>query len=221
MRGPSTGPGLLHDLGRVAVPAGLWERPGPLRAEEWELVRLHPYHTGRILARSPVLAPLGLIACRHHERMDGSGYPAGMGGSELDTAACLLAAADVFHALGEARPHRAALDPAAASRVMSGLPLDRGAVRAVLDAADAPPPARPSLPAGLTERELEILRRLAAGRTKRQIASELVISQSTVHTHTVHIYAKCGVSTRAGLAMFAMRHGLAARTGPAAVAKID
>ncbi len=52
--------GLLHDLGRVAVPAGLWERPGPLRAEEWEPVRLHPYHTGRILARSPLLAPLGL-----------------------------------------------------------------------------------------------------------------------------------------------------------------
>jgi len=213
--------GLLHDLGRVAVPAGIWERPGPLRAEEWELVRLHPYHTGRILARSPALAPLGLIACRHHERMDGSGYPAGMGGSGLDGAACLLAAADVFHALGEERPHRAALDPAAASRVLSGLPLDRGAVRAVADAAGAPRPVLPSLPAGLTERELEILRLLAAGGTKRQIASELVISQSTVHTHTVHIYAKCGVSTRAGLAMFAMRHGLVARTGPAADARID
>jgi HD-GYP domain-containing protein (c-di-GMP phosphodiesterase class II)/DNA-binding CsgD family transcriptional regulator len=213
--------GLLHDLGRVAVPTGIWDRPGPLRAEEWEPVRLHPYHTGRILARSPVLAPLGLIACRHHERTDGTGYPAGMGGSELDTAACLLAAADVFHALGEARPHRAALDPPAASRVLSGLPLDRDAVRAVLDAVGAPPPALPSLPVGLTERELQILRRLAAGRTKRQIAAELVISQSTVHTHTVHIYAKCGVSTRAGLAMFAMRHGLLARTGPAADAEID
>jgi DNA-binding NarL/FixJ family response regulator len=67
------------------------------------------------------------------------------------------------------------------------------------------------LPAGLTERELGIMRLLASGATKRQIAGELVISQSTVHTHTVHIYAKCGVSTRAGLAMFAMRHGLAAR----------
>jgi len=212
--------GLLHDLGRAAVPTGIWERPGPLRAEEWEPVRLHPYHTGRILARSPVLAPLGLIACRHHERVDGSGYPAGMGGSELDTAACLLAAADVFHALGEARPHRAALDPPAASRVLSSLSLDRDAVRAVLDAAGAPPPTLPSMPAGLTERELEILRRLAAGRTKRQIAAELMISPSTVHTHTVHIYAKCGVSTRAGLAMFAMRHGLAARTGPTA-AEID
>ena len=45
--------GLVHDLGRVAVPTGIWERPGPLRPEEWELVRLHPYHSGRILARSP------------------------------------------------------------------------------------------------------------------------------------------------------------------------
>jgi HD-GYP domain-containing protein (c-di-GMP phosphodiesterase class II)/DNA-binding CsgD family transcriptional regulator len=203
--------GLLHDLGRVAIPTGIWERPGPLRPEEWELVRLHPYHSGRILARSPVLAPLGPIASRHHERTDGSGYPAGVGTSELDAASCLLAAADVLHALGEARPHRAALDPAAASRVLSGLPLDRDAIRAVLDAGGAPPPALPPLPADLTERELEVLRRLVLGRTKRTIASELVISPSTVHTHTVHIYSKCGVSTRAGLAMFAMRHGLAAK----------
>ena len=94
---------------------------------------------------------------------------------------------------------------------MAGLPLDRDAVRAVLDAAGAPQAALPPLPADLTERELEILR-LVAGRTKREIAAELVISASTVHTHTVHIYAKCGVSTRAALAMFAMRHGLAAGT---------
>ncbi len=203
--------GFLHDLGRVAVPTGIWERPGPLRPEEWELVRLHPYHSARILARSPALAPLGPVAGRHHERADGSGYPAGVRASELDAAACVLAAADVLHALGEPRPHRPALSPAEASRVLSGLPLDRDAVRAVLEAAGAPPPAFPPLPADLTERELEVLRLLAAGRTKRQIAAELVVSQSTVHTHTVHIYAKCGVQTRAGLAMFAMAHGLAAR----------
>jgi HD-GYP domain-containing protein (c-di-GMP phosphodiesterase class II)/DNA-binding CsgD family transcriptional regulator len=201
--------GLVHDLGRVAVPTGMWERPGPLRPEEWESVRLHPYHSARILARSPVLALLGAIVHRHHERVDGSGYPAGVRGSELDPAACLLAAADVLHALGESRPHRPALDRAAASRVLSGLPLDRDAIRAVLDAAGAPPPALPALPADLTERELQVLRRLVAGRTKREIAAELVISHSTVHTHTVHIYGKCGVSTRAALAMFAMRHGLA------------
>ena len=203
--------GLVHDIGRVTVPTGIWERPGALRPEDWELVRLHPYHSGRILARSPVLAPLGEIACRHHERADGSGYPAGMRGSELDAAACVLAAADVFHALGEQRPHRPAIGRAEAAKVLAGLPLDRDAVRAVLAAADAPAAALPRLPAGLTERELDVLRLLAAGRTKREIASDLVISPSTVHTHTVHIYAKCGVSTRAALAMFAMRHGLAAR----------
>jgi DNA-binding NarL/FixJ family response regulator len=71
----------------------------------------------------------------------------------------------------------------------------------------------PPLPVDLTDRELDVLRLLAIGRTKRQVASELFISPSTVHTHTVHIYAKCGVSTRAGLAMFAMRHGLAASAG--------
>ncbi len=202
--------GLLHDLGRVAVPTGIWERPGPLRPEEWELVRLHPYQSGRILDRSPVLAPFGLLASRHHERADGSGYPAGVRAPELDPAACLLAAADVLHALGEARPHRPALEPPEASRVLSGLQLGRDAIRAVLDAAGAPPPELPPLPADLTERELEVLRRLVAGRTKREIAAELVISQSTVHTHTVHIYGKCGVSTRAGLAMFAMQHGLSA-----------
>ena len=97
----------MHDLGRVAVPTGVWERPGPLRPEEWELVRLHPYHSGRILSRSPVLEPLGAIVSRHHERIDGSGYPAGVRAGELDAASRLLAAADVWHALGEPRPHRA------------------------------------------------------------------------------------------------------------------
>lgn len=80
---------------------------------------------------------------------------------------------------------------------------------------------QPSLPAGLTERELDVLRLLTEGRAKPQIVGDLMISQSTEHTQTVHVYAKCGVSTRAGLAMFAMRHGLATRTGPAAAAKID
>jgi HD-GYP domain-containing protein (c-di-GMP phosphodiesterase class II) len=202
--------GLVHDLGRVAVPSGVWQRPGPLRPEEWDLVRLHPYHSGRIVSRSPVLEPLAPIVSRHHERLDGSGYPAGVRAGELDATTRLLAAADVWRTLGETRPHRAALQPDEASRVISECPLDRDAVRAVLAAAEAPPPSFPPLPVELTERELEVLQLLTIGRTKRQIAEELYISTSTVHTHTVHIYAKCEVSTRAGLAMFAMRHGLAA-----------
>jgi HD-GYP domain-containing protein (c-di-GMP phosphodiesterase class II)/DNA-binding CsgD family transcriptional regulator len=207
--------GLLHDLGRVAVPTGIWEHPGALRRDEWELVRQHPYASGRILARSPVLAPLERIVSRHHERADGLGYPAGARGSELDAAACLLAAADVLHALTEPRPYRPALEPAEAARVLATLSLDRDAIRAVVDATGAPQPPMPHLPADLTERELDVLRLLASGRTKKEVATDLVISPATVHTHTVHIYAKCRVSTRAGLAMFAMQHGLAARPGAA------
>jgi HD-GYP domain-containing protein (c-di-GMP phosphodiesterase class II)/DNA-binding CsgD family transcriptional regulator len=206
--------GLVHDLGRVAIPTGVWERPGPLRAHEWEMVRLHPYHSGRILSRSPLLSPLAPVASRHHERLDGSGYPAGVGAGDLDATARLLAAADVWHALAEERPHRAAVPPGEAARVLAELPLDRRSVRAVLRAADAPRAAMPPAPVYLTPRELDVLRLLVQGRTKRQIAGELFVSQSTVHTHTVHIYAKCQVSTRAGLAMFAMRHGLASHSSP-------
>ncbi|MDX6235178.1 MAG: hypothetical protein QOH68_4345 [Nocardioidaceae bacterium] len=202
--------GLLHDLGRVAVPTGVWERPGPLRPDEWELVRLHPYHSGRIVSRSPALRHLAEIVSRHHERVDGSGYPAGVRASELDATSRLLAAADTWRTLGEDRPHRGALAPDEAARVISGLPLDRDAVRAVLDAADAPRASFPPLPVNLTERELQVLRLLSNGLTKRQIADQLFVSPATVHTHTVHIYAKCDVSTRAALAMFAMRHGLTA-----------
>jgi HD-GYP domain-containing protein (c-di-GMP phosphodiesterase class II) len=159
--------GLLHDLGRVAVPTGIWERPGPLRLDEWELVRLHPYDTGRILSRSPCLAPIGEIACRHHERTDGSGYPAGLRSAELQPAACILAAADAYHAMTEPRPHRPALDVDEAARALASQPLDRDAIRAVLDAAGAPVPSLPPLPAGLTERELEVLRRRRARRLPR------------------------------------------------------
>jgi HD-GYP domain-containing protein (c-di-GMP phosphodiesterase class II) len=208
--------GLVHDLGRVTVPTGVWERPGPLRPEEWELVRLHPYHSGRILSRSPVLEPLAAIVSRHHERVDGSGYPAGVRLGELDPVARVLAAADVWQTLSEVRPHRPRMAPDRAARTMSEMPLDRDAVRAVLRAAEAPRESLPPPAVDLTDRELEVLRLLAEGHTKKQVAELLFISPATVHTHTVHIYTKCGVSTRAGLAMFAMRHGLAVSgAGPA------
>jgi HD-GYP domain-containing protein (c-di-GMP phosphodiesterase class II) len=202
--------GLVHDLGRVAISTGVWEKVGPLTPEEWELVRLHPYHSGRILSRSPELQPLAAIVSRHHERLDGSGYPMGVRASELDPTSRLLAAAEAWHSFGEPRPHRPALTREEAARKLSELPLDRDAVRAVLAAADGPKPSFPALPVDLTERELEVLQHLAAGMTKKQIAEKLFISPSTVHTHTVHIYEKCEVNTRAALAMFAMRHGLAA-----------
>ena len=67
--------GLLHDIGRVGVSAGIWGKPGPLTEREWEQVRLHPYYTERVLARPPALARLGALAALHHERLDGSRLP--------------------------------------------------------------------------------------------------------------------------------------------------
>ena len=207
--------GQLHDLGRVGVSNLVWDKRGALTTPEWEQVRLHPYQTERILARTAVLAPISQIAGMHHERSDGSGYHRGAKAATIPMAARVLAAADVFHAHVEPRPHRPAHAPEAAANevetmVTAGL-LDPEAARAVcLSAGVEFPRGRSSgpWPAGLTDREVDVLRLLARGMSKKQIARVLVIAPGTVHTHTVHIYEKLGVSTRAGVAMFAMQHGL-------------
>src|SRR5207248_9624815 len=95
--------GYLHDLGRVGVPAAIWDKPGPLTDQEWERVRLHPYLTDRMLARPAALARLGGLAAAHHERLDGAGYYRRLPAALLPLPARLLAAADVYHALTEPR----------------------------------------------------------------------------------------------------------------------
>lgn len=207
--------GLLHDLGRAGVPSGIWEKPGALSANEWERVRLHAYLSERILSRSAAFAPLAPLAGMHHERLDGSGYHRAARAPSLDVPARVLAAADVYRALVEPRPHRPAFraDSAAAElerMARDGL-LDRDAVLAVSATAGQPlRRRRGDWPAGLTEREVEVLRLLARGLSKKEIAKRLFVSASTVHTHVVHIYEKAGVSTRASAALFAMEHGLIA-----------
>jgi HD-GYP domain-containing protein (c-di-GMP phosphodiesterase class II)/DNA-binding CsgD family transcriptional regulator len=211
--------GLFHDLGRVGVSNLVWDKPGPLTAAEWEQVRLHAYHTERVLARSPLLAPLAELAGMHHERMDGSGYHRGVSAVAIPIGARLLAAADVFQALTEPRPHRSARSSEEAAQEVEAMAaagaLDAEAARAVCDTAGVSlrrGRVSAAWPAGLTDREVEVLRLLARGLTKKEIAGELVIAPGTAHTHTVHIYEKLGVSTRAGVALFALEHGLV-RTG--------
>lgn len=202
--------GLVHDIGRAAVGTTTWDRPGELSTAEWEQVRLHAYHGERVLARSPLLAALAPIAGMHHERMDGSGYHRGAPASMQPRLARVLAAADVYHALTEERPHRRALTRSAAARVLEAQPgLDKEAVGAVLEAAGhAANRPKGAWPAGLSDREVEVLRLLARGRSERQIAEALFISPATVHTHISHIYEKAEVTTRASAALFAMEHGL-------------
>jgi HD-GYP domain-containing protein (c-di-GMP phosphodiesterase class II)/DNA-binding CsgD family transcriptional regulator len=204
---------LLHDIGRVAVSNGIWEKPSSLSTTEWERVRLHPYQTERILARSRILEPLARTAGMHHERQDGSGYQRGASGGELTAAARVLAAADAFQAMTQDWPHRPALSPEAASEALategrSGR-LDPECVRAVIDAAGQPvPKVRTTWPANLSEREIEVLWLLARGLSNREIAGRLFISSRTAEHHVQHIYTKIGASTRAAAAMFAMEHGL-------------
>jgi HD-GYP domain-containing protein (c-di-GMP phosphodiesterase class II)/DNA-binding CsgD family transcriptional regulator len=204
---------LLHDLGRVAVSNRIWEKPAALGMAEWERVRLHPYQTERILARSRVLEPLARIAGMHHERQDGSGYHRGTSGTQVPAAARVLAAADAFQAMTQDRPYRRGLAPEAASAALaeearSGR-LDPECVRAVIEAAGQPVPrVRTPWPVGLSDREVEVLRLVAHGLSNRAIADRLVISPRTAEHHVQHIYAKIGGSTRAAAAMFAMEHGL-------------
>jgi HD-GYP domain-containing protein (c-di-GMP phosphodiesterase class II) len=204
--------GLIHDLGRVGVENGIWDHAGTLAAADWERVRLHPYLTGRILERCVSLTDLTLLASSHHERLDRSGYHRQLGGSEMTEEMRILAAADMAVALTSERPHRPAfsLDEARGileEEVGAGR-LDRLAVKYVLGAHGDARPMTPSNPSGLTEREVEVLGLIARGRTNREVGDELFISPKTVGRHVENIYAKIGVSTRAGATVFAMEHGL-------------
>jgi HD-GYP domain-containing protein (c-di-GMP phosphodiesterase class II)/DNA-binding CsgD family transcriptional regulator len=204
--------GLIHDLGRLGVSNAVWDKPGPLTAAEFERARLHPYLTDRMLARVPALAHSREIAARHHERLDGSGYPGGLTAASLGPSDRLLAAADVYHALTEPRPHRPALDPAGAADQLraqgrAGL-LDGEAINAVLRAAGRPAPTRRGWPAGLTAREVEVLGLLARGHPNKQIALRLGVTPKTVANHVEHIYTKIAVSSRAAATLYASRHGL-------------
>jgi DNA-binding CsgD family transcriptional regulator len=204
--------GLVHDLGRLGISNSIWDKRGPLGVGEWERVRLHPHLTERMLHQSEALAPLGTIAAQHSERLDGSGYPRGLAGAAISRPARILGAADAYQAMREHRPYRPArsADEAAVELrgdVKAGR-LDAEAVEAVLGAAGHRVSRRREGPAGLTLREVEVLRLLAGGLSNKEIAARLVISPKTVGNHIEHIYAKIDASTRATASLFAMQHGL-------------
>lgn len=202
---------LVHDLGRVAVPVRIWDKTAPLTPDEWERVRLHAYHGERVLTRSPFLEAHAHVAAFHHERLDGSGYHRGAAAALLSPPARLLAAADAYHAMTEPRPHRKPLSPGQAADALGEEAragrLDLDAVAAVLDAAGQPVP-RIERPAGLTDREAEVVGLLARGLQTKQVARALHISVKTADRHVQNAYRKMGVSTRAAAALFAMQHGL-------------
>jgi HD-GYP domain-containing protein (c-di-GMP phosphodiesterase class II) len=203
---------LLHDLGRLGISNSVWDKPGALSPVEVERVRLHPYLTERMLASCPSLAPLAEVAVQHHERLDGSGYPRGLRGDALTPSGRVLAAADAYHAPLEPRPHRSALPPAEAAawlrdQVRAGR-IDGESADAVLTAAGHAVRRRKDWPAGLTTREVEVLRLVAHGLSNREVAERLHISRRTVDNHVEHVYTKLGVSNRARAGLAAVRLGL-------------
>jgi HD-GYP domain-containing protein (c-di-GMP phosphodiesterase class II) len=204
--------GLAHGLGRLGISNSIWDKPGPLGAGERERVRMHPYLNERMLQQSPALAPLAAITVQFRERLDGSGYPRQLTGGAISNAARVLAAADAYQAMREPRPHRAERDADTAAaelrREAGAGRLDGDAVDAVLEAAGQPVGQRRDRPAGLTAREVEVLRLVSRGLSSREIAGRLVISPKTARNHIEHIYTKIGASSRVNASLFAIQHGL-------------
>jgi HD-GYP domain-containing protein (c-di-GMP phosphodiesterase class II) len=204
--------GLVHGLGRLGVSNAIWDKPGPLGTGEWERVRMYPYLTERMLRQSAALAPYAEVAVQHRERLDGSGYPRGLSGSAISRPARLIGVVDAYQSMREPRPHRPPLPAEAAAaelraEVRAGR-MDGELVDAVLKAAGHRVPRRREGPAGLTARELDILRLLSRGSSSKEIATQLVISPKTVRNHVEHVYLKIGVTNRAAASLFAVQHGL-------------
>jgi HD-GYP domain-containing protein (c-di-GMP phosphodiesterase class II) len=208
---------LTAGYGRLGVSNIIWDKPGPLTVAEWERVRLVPQLAERMLRQSPTLAPVSRIVGQLRERLDGSGYPAGVEGAMIPPAARLLAAADAYQAMIEPRPHRPARSPTDAARELNAevrlSRLDADAVEAVLATAGQPVRRRRANVAGLTSRELDVLRHAARGLSNREIAHLLTITPKTVGNHIEHIYTKIGETNRAGAALFAMRNGVVMAEG--------
>jgi response regulator RpfG family c-di-GMP phosphodiesterase/DNA-binding CsgD family transcriptional regulator len=204
----------LHEVGIVSISTAVLEKEARLTESEWERFRLHPYYTERVFANQPYLADLATLASLHHERVDGSGYHRGAAATSQPLDARVLAAACAYHLATAGQPGSPAVSSAeAAARLRQDSAegkLDQQAVNAVLDAAgeQASRPVANTRPAGLSEREVEVLRLMTRGLSRKQIGAELFVADKTVARHIENIYDKIGVNTRPGAAVFAMQNGL-------------
>jgi HD-GYP domain-containing protein (c-di-GMP phosphodiesterase class II)/DNA-binding CsgD family transcriptional regulator len=204
--------GLVHDLGKIAVPASLLEEAGDdtaaLRhrgtAAHTEPLRLHPYYAQRILSRVRPFADLAEDVSAHHERLNGSGYPLGLSGRGVPFGARVLAVADSWAERTVTGPPNLVddngLDPECTSALRSctragSLSLRRHARLG---------PADPALSA----REFEVLRLITQGASNPDISKALFISRRTAEHHVEHILAKLGVTSRTAAVAYALTHEL-------------
>jgi HD-GYP domain-containing protein (c-di-GMP phosphodiesterase class II) len=101
--------GLVHDIGKIGLPAGLLEKPGALTLDERREMQRHSEIGERILAKVDTYAEIAAIVRHHHERVDGQGYPDGVSGSEIPLLSRIIAVADAYNAMTSNRPYRDAM----------------------------------------------------------------------------------------------------------------
>jgi putative nucleotidyltransferase with HDIG domain len=100
---------LLHDIGKIAIPDAILNKPGPLTSEEWEVMRTHPIASEQIVRSAGGLQELAPVLRAEHERWDGSGYPDGLSGEQIPLASRITFVCDAYHAMTSDRPYRSAL----------------------------------------------------------------------------------------------------------------
>jgi DNA-binding CsgD family transcriptional regulator len=212
--------GLTHDLGLVAVPSFvLLKSQENLSAAEVERLRLHPYHAERILGRIPAFRAVIPLVGAHHERVDGQGYYRGLAGAQISPGARMLAVADRYDELTHGLPGHPPLDSESALERLhddAGTAYAVECIRALEEELRADGTAKGRArgstkrqwPSGLTTREVELLRLLAGGLSRREVAQAVFLSEHTVRHHLEHIYDKIGVRTRVAATLFAVEHDL-------------
>jgi HD-GYP domain-containing protein (c-di-GMP phosphodiesterase class II) len=128
---------MLHDIGKIAIPNAILNKPGRLDAREWAIMQTHTVEGQRMLNRiGGLLGRIGLIVRASHERWDGGGYPDGLAGEDIPMAARIVCASDAFNAMTTHRPYREAMTRAAAVAEMeagAGSQFDPAVVRAVIE----------------------------------------------------------------------------------------
>ncbi|MDD2533915.1 MAG: HD domain-containing protein [Eubacteriales bacterium] len=113
--------GLVHDIGKLAVPNDILNKPGPLSETEREIIKQHPYYSQRILEKVEGFEQIAHWIGTHHETLDGSGYPFQLKAHEIELGSRILAVADIFSALVEDRPYRESMLPLKAIEIMKDL----------------------------------------------------------------------------------------------------
>ena len=207
--------GLIHGLGRAAIPNAIWNKSGPLSAAEWEKARLSPYWTARAAKAIKGLQLEAEMASHTFERLDGSGYfrNTSQSGTPLDQR--ILPAVNAFLGMQADRPWRPALSRPEALAILKDLArqgkFDIRIVEIIEAASSQGVLKTPHATAAsdtLTPRETDVLRRISLGDSNKDAAAHLGISPSTVRTHMESVFRKLACNSRSAATLRASTLGL-------------